>query len=690
MSMQNSYVSGALVLIALIISGCNGQEDFSDAILGGPIIDSTIPDPNFDPTDPCSPRVVGNLIDGGTVKNIGFTCGGFFGNTGETGLEDEQSQNRFVCPLNSTSVTFYIGGETARVPIGSGAFRRAVSQNLNADGVAECQFNTITETYDAGGYDADGPYLYAVADLFDGPARSDVVSHAAENKQIAQNISALLLGLDADVTDDVVAIHNEANRLVFDSEVTFPDFDVPFVSFVDSAGLAQNFLDTIDDAFPGVVGLLPVADTEVQARLVDANGRTAAGIYRFDLLYKDYINLYLAEQGPDASTSLFNAEALLSDLLKQRLQEPEMVVDPEDTSTVDLVTYTFEDEYLPYVLIDRSGRIIGGGAFDVARYVPGNPNAPAPEDQQARIDRLCDEQPLYLTFNGGASLAPNLQFASVEMAPISSPGEVAIKGRFIDGVAYSGVKAPSTEGAPTLTDYEFAYTAPTHTFDAATDGSTLATDLCGSNITKQIFLNNFRRQGLVMPELDSVIMNALFTTPAIYELDYLARAVANDPDPNTSVATSRITVHQDGTIMTDISGDGNVGLAPGIVPPGEYVIGMVSSVIAGNSDPLSPLYISDAKVNIIVFNYGPSGTEVPIKKYGSHFRARLLQETACNTEVLVSPSNVAAKAFWFDAYDITTWLRSTNNPTHEQKYEALRTKAYGFITGKRLDCTPPP
>lgn len=174
MSMQNSYVSGALVLIALIISGCNGQEDFSDAILGGPIIDSTIPDPNFDPTNPCSPRVVGNLIDGGTVKNIGFTCGGFFGNTGDTGLEDERAQNRFVCPLNSTSVTFFIGGETERVELGSGAFRRAVSKNLTAENVQECEFD---DGYIVGRYDADGPYLYAIADLFDGPVRSLSLIH---------------------------------------------------------------------------------------------------------------------------------------------------------------------------------------------------------------------------------------------------------------------------------------------------------------------------------------------------------------------------------------------------------------------------------------------------------------------------------------------------------------------------------
>lgn len=682
--MHSRLFTSSLILLALTLAGCNGQEDFSDAIVAGNIIDGNKPNPNFDPDKACQSRVVGNLVDGGIVKNIGYECGGYRGYTGKKGIPSEVDQNRFVCPLYSTSVRFFLGGANdPREYLGAAHFRVAAPAAANTDdqGGNTCVYLDDTQEYAPGSvYDADGPYLFSVADLFDGPARVDVFDGAA-NEQVAQNVSALLTGLDGTSNDTVVLIDDEAHRLVRDSLVTFPDFAVPFSTFVDSAGLAKKYLDTID-ANAGAVGTLPgpASVGEVVSRLKEANGQTAAGIYQFNMLLELYMAFYIT----DTSTPpIFSDEAIGGSLLALRLLEDGMIrADINVPESADLFIVNNLTEYLPYMLVDRSGRLFSGGAFNVGRYDAGS----GPADPE----ELCEGEPLYLALATGAKLNNNLTFTGMTYEPVEArAGDMTVTGRFINGVAYS--EMPIVDGDTIRTDYELDYGTGGRPFSETIDKSTIKSDLCGATRIDEQLIQSYRRQGLVMPALDRTVMENVFPDPVQYDLDYRRRLDADAEADTASAATAKITVHQDGTIMTDINDDGNVTLNADGIAAGEYVIGMVSSVYPGNADPATPGYYEDAQINIVVYNFGPKGSENDISNYGSHFRARLMPTTDCAAEALYQPVEGTPTEFsyWFGTYDITNWLRTASNPTPEQKYEAMRTKAYGVIKGKRSSACAP-
>lgn len=686
--MQPKSFLFALAIATLMLTGCNGQEDFSGANIGGPIIDGTPkPDPNFDPSNPCSSRVVGNFINKGNVDNIGYICGGYLNYTGQVGIQDlERDQQRFVCPLFSNSVTFFIGGNDAREPLGTAYFRRASSRNLDDEGNNICQYDSATNEFIGGSvYDADGPYLFTVADIFDGPARTDVITDAAEDEQVAQNISALITGLDANTADDIEAIDYEAHKLVFTGATSFSDdfFDQPFADFVSATGEAQEFLNDVSTE-GGFVGTLPANVLDVESSLDFANESTAAGIYRFDLLQPDYLLSYVFEQALNLppEDQIYYSQALLSDLLFTRLQSSDMSTNPSD-SKPDLVPFIFEADFLPFAMIDRQGRILGGGAFDVGQITLGNAGG---------VSRLCDDQPLYLALDGAAQITSDLTLNNVNFEPIGDAGSMSVPGRFIDGVAYSGLKV-DVEGSST--DYESAYDTPGHAFDATKDRTTIETNgLCGSTINDQIVLG-VRRQGLVMPKLDTALMAHFFATPAQYTVNYLARADAADEFPNqTTAATGAVTIHQDGTIVTDLNSDGNAALdTSNPSASGEYVIGMVSSVVPGveNGGTVEEEYFTQSEINIVIFNFGPKNLSSTLTRYGSHFRARLVPDLACagnNSLFLAGDDTLSEHAFWFDTYSITNWLRNTTSPTPEDQYAALRTLAYGYVEGIQAGCTP--
>lgn len=703
--MHSRFSVSLLAVLALSLAGCNGQEDFSGAIIGGNIIDDSNPNPNFDPDNACQSRVVGNLVDSGIVANIGYECGGYRGYTGSKGIPSEVDQNRFVCPLYSTSVRFFLGGRNdPREYLGTANFRVAgpAGENFDQDGNSTCQYNEVSQEYEAGSvYDADGPYLFAVADLYDGPVRVDVITDDEPNEQAAQNLSALLTGLDSSSDPSLVLINDEAHRVVFDLEFLFADdfFDKPFADFVaatPSGGEAQDYLDLISaGAGPTAVGMLPINEFDVEETLGAANFSTAAGIYQFDLRQEDYLLFgYLVEQGQSPDKPLYNADALLTDYLLVNLQAPDMSrADPSLAATTDLVPFVFARDYLPSTLVDRHNRLIGGGSFDVARITLG---------ESGGIDHLCGEQPLYLALGDTVGLGPDLTFENMVFEPVPTAtlpevGTVNIPGRFIDGVAYSGLKsdADDTQVVP-VTDYELAYQDPTHIFDESTDRSLInTTSLCGSSISNQMILS-YRRQGLVAPKLDPLIMDNFFpvATPGQYTLNYLARDVASAVDPNVvSKDTLKITIHNDGSILTDLNVNDNSSYdLDGFIPSGEYVVGMVSSIIAGEEDisTVEEEYLTEAQINVLVFTLGPEDLEPVLPAYGSHFRARIVPDTTCNATNafwLAGDDTLSTNAYWFDSYNITNWLRGTTEATTpEERYEALRTIAYGFVEGVRTDC----
>lgn len=705
--MHSRLLVSLLAFLALSLAGCNGQEDFSGAIVAGNIIDGNKPNPNFNPDNACQSRVVGNLVDSGIVKNIGYECGGYRGYTGKKGIPSEVDQNRFVCPLYSTNVRFFLGGANdPREYLGTAHFRRAerAEENFDDKGNSTCQYNTVDQVYEAGSvYDADGPYLFSVADLYDGPVRVDVITDNAPNEQAAQNLSALLTGLDSSADESLVLIDGEAHRVIFDLEFAFADdfFDKPFADFVTNTAAvdeAQDYLDLISlGAGPAAVGALPVNASDVEQTLIDANSSTAAGIYQFDLRQENYLLGYAVEQGQDPlpENPVFNAEALLTDYLLVKLQSAEMALaDPEDSSTVDLTPFTYAQDYFPFTVVDRHNRLVGGGAFDVARINLGGGG------NTSGLEHLCNEQPMYLALGGTAGLASDLTFQNTTLEPVvtstlAESGTASIPGRFIEGVAYSGIKLDTSDSQ---TDYEFAYNAPTHVFDASTDKSVINTNsLCGATISDQVILG-YRRQGIVMPKLDPVIMEHFFATPGQYTLNFWARNAAADPDPDQAIkATLKVTIHLDGTILTDLNANDNASYdSDGLIPVDEYVVGMVSSVVGGE-DKLSTAedeYLTESKINILVYALGPQELEPTLPAYGSHFRARIVPDTTCvaaNTLFQAGDESLSERAYWFDTYNITNWLRGTTSETASaDRYEALRTIAYGFIEGVRTDCPPPP
>jgi hypothetical protein len=700
--MHSRIFFSLITVLAFAVAGCNGQEDFSDAIVAGNIIDGDNPNPNFNPDDACQSRVVGNLVDSGIVANIGYECGGYRGYTGEKGIPSEISQNRFVCPLYSTSVTFFLGGKNDRREyLGKAHFRKAgpAEENFDDEGNPTCQYNTVDQEYIADSvYDADGPYLFSIADIYDGPVRVDVITDNATNEEAAQNLSALLTGLDSSPDESLVLIDDEAHRVIFELEFEFADdfFDKPFVDFVaDTAATdeAQDYLDLISaGAGPAAIGMLPTNASDVEQVLVGANFSTAAGIYQFDLRQENYLLFgYAVEQGqsPPPANPIFNAEALLTDYLLINLQSPAMSrATPADPNTADQIPFVFAQDYFPFTLVDRHNRLIGGGAFDVARITLGAGGG---------IDHLCGEQPVYLALSGAAGLASDLTFQNMTFEPVAvatqpEVGDAKIPGRFMEGVAYSGLKL-DVNGSQT--DYEFTYSEPTHVFDDSTDQSLInTTSLCGETIDDQVIFG-FRRQGIVMPKLDPLVMDHFFAAPGKYSLNFLARSVAADPDPDVVTKdTLNVTIHEDGTILTDLNANDNASYdVSGLIPTGEYVVGMVSSILAGEDNPATAMineYITEAQINILVFSLGEQSLAQTLPAYGSHFRARIVPDTTCsatNALWFAGDDTLSQHAYWFDTYNITNWLRGTGpTTTDSDRYEALRTIAYGFIEGVRTDC----
>src|SRR5690606_2359325 len=115
-----------------------------------------------------------------------------------------------------------------------------------------------------------------------------------------------------------------------------------------------------------------------------------------------------------------------------------------------------------------------------------------------------------------------------------------------------------------------------------------------------------------------------FATPAQYTLYYHSRADIDDDDFTVASAGQKITIHADGTILTDNDGDGNSGYdGSAAIPGAEHLVGMVSSVFPGVDDinTAPDERLTEATANLLVFNFvGPADIN-DIVRFGSHFRA---------------------------------------------------------------------
>lgn len=677
----------AVAGLAALLTGCNGKEDFSDAVIGGDPLGSGVgAGANFQPDDACAPRVVGALVDAGTVSNIRYECDGFYGYTGVTGLPEETSQNFFVCPMGATSVNFLLGGRTASLQLGTGYFRAAQSINTQA-----CQYDYGAQEYVLGQYDADGIYLFSLSDLIDGPARIDAETNAdTGGKKQVRNMSALLQALDTVAGDELITIDQVAHEIVFDAEspFVFPDgfLTQDYVDFAITGGSAQSYLDAVQAA-GGTVSTSGIPhESAAVAAIRDSNLATNAGIYRFQMIQS-------AADAALVDAEIYTNPVFYGDGLCRAVAGGAINPDAEDGSSDDafdplLLPDFFKyftdpfgfcasfSQFMPSVLVTRRGYISMGGAFNAVDVVSTGSS-------------LCDNNTLdYGAFEASSySFDPNRQFSGWRILGDEEGGIVNVVGRVIGDYAFNGEERDGSIAS----DYKYIYPDLPETayeFSADTDRTSANGVYCGETINDQPIVSLFR-VGTVTPSLDADVMSALSDPqPMRYTLNYISRAQATDEEPNTLTESLRITIHSDGAIFTDFDDDGNPydGIT---VPSGEYEIGMVSSVFRSTVTPEDPAL---AVANILVYNYGPLSLSGVLPKYGSYFRARLVPDNACAGEnALFAASGdfetVAESAYWFDPYAATDVIRT--NPGEagaSARYAGLRTRAYGYVEAVRTDC----
>lgn len=673
----------AIVGLAVVLAGCNGKEDFSDAVVSGdPLGSGAGGGANFNALDACAPRVIGALVDAGTVKNVRYQCDGFFGYTGETGLSREVEQNFFVCPLGATSVTFLLGGRENNVSLGTAYFRRATSKNLNSG----CDYDETIESYAIGQYDADGIYLFSPSDLVEGPARIDATSEGNEDSNKARNISALLQGLDTAPGDETISIDVAAHDVFVTGGYVFPDESIFDSTYEVFAPVAQNYLDRV--AQDGAVGSLPT-DSGINLAISRGNNVTAAGLYRFEL--ETPVHWLLNVSNPD----FFADEVVVSDSI--RLNISAAAINP-DTLEVDPVLPLAIDEFWPVVMATRRGGLLMGGPLDVIDVNGSNSEF---------ISYCTDGVPDYASLsNADSFFSPTLAFSDFVMSHTDAPSSsLTLSGRVIGGYTFNGLSQDDTSE----TDYTNVYRSlpeEAHVFDPVTDKTTLSGTFCGRAISAQPVLSVIK-SGAVTPYLDTEVMSALAATPMRYTLQYKARALADDDEPDTTTLESvPVTIHEDGSIFTDLyggsgspGGDGNPGyVADGPVPASEFEIGMVSSVFRSD---LAPEDASQAMINILVYNFAGITESGDLPQFGSHFRARLkpdLTSTCENTLFAASDSfglrddnldEEPDKAYWFDTYATVEAFKQFPSDTDAHRaglYDALRKRAYGYIEAVRTDC----
>ena len=678
----------AAALMALFLAGCNGQEDFSDAVIGGDPLGSGIgAGANFNANDACAPRVIGSLVDEGTLSNIRYMCDGFYGYTGVTGLPDEQEQNLFVCPLGAQSVTFLLGGRENNLPLGTAYFRSASSRNAETG----CVYNSTEEVYDTGQYDADGLYLFTVSDLVISPARIDAVDMTGdgnENKRKVRNASGLLRALDTQPGDALITIDQVAHDVFIADNSNPSPFNFPvtelikdYAEFSADAGIADQYIDRVESETAATLAGFP-PEGSIPGVLLRSNRATNAGLYRFEMVPTQLDSL-LVEEGVLDPQTLYSHQ-LAFEVASSAVAPGSSVADPFLSNVL---------EFMPVAMVTRRGDVTMGGAFSVIDY---DNNVP-----------LCE--PEGYDYSAFAARSYELDhegtFANWVMDHAFNAGDtLTMRGRLFSGYAFSN----ETSNTGVVSDYSVLYgdlPAGAYQFFDDTDRTEFDGDYCGTAITDQPVFT-FSRAGTVVPRLDPEVMQTLApdVAPLQYTLSYLNRNNADDVDPTNLKASLRITIHRDGAVFTDLydaggalgSPDGNTAYVPnGALPAGEeFQIGMVSSLFR---DPLNPLDPSKAVLNLVVYNYAPLLENSTLPMYGSHFRARLVPDAACEGGNRLYPASLDFEtdtdlsAVWYDPYAAAQAIKSTDPETDAVlRYESLRKQAYGYVEAVRTDCPPPP
>ncbi len=282
-----------MAFAALALAGCNGGEDFSDA---------TVPGCPLGANCDINPRGDSLIeLQGPRVANLGYQCGNSNGYTRDeaytpAGLNIEVPAFHALCPASSRSVEFYIGSaifEGNRVILGS----YQLPQQLRK-----------------------GTYQLTLADLIESPRRTEVQDGAAGTASPALNRSALLHALNQQGNDPDAAIIipgeqdlagdiGDPNTILDAQPELAAENGFNYSDFDEFKAAWQGFIDRVNTETP-VDGF--ANDTgDYEARLLEGNDRTRAGLYAFEIAGECIILEGCDFGGEDGSTVSFTLNALV-------------------------------------------------------------------------------------------------------------------------------------------------------------------------------------------------------------------------------------------------------------------------------------------------------------------------------------------------------------------------------------------
>ena len=237
---------------AVALAGCNGGEDFSDAIIGGgnPIDPRPDPAPIPDDDEPAVEiELVVGIDDGGTyrtanIANINYTCTEAVGVVEDGGLKPYIAR----CAPTADRVEFFVGGTLTgdrRISIGTAHLPLCTGRSGGSGGQSGCAGGTgffqvaLADLIPVGINDSIGAERPLTA-----PARRDATDAAVRNR------AAFLLALDQTPGDRVITIDPVAhNNSSLAPETNFSQTDyAAFVDYWDDWVEVQLGKDLPDDS----------------------------------------------------------------------------------------------------------------------------------------------------------------------------------------------------------------------------------------------------------------------------------------------------------------------------------------------------------------------------------------------------------------------------------------------------------
>lgn len=620
---------GASLAAAVLLAGCNSGEDFSDADLGGPIIQ---PSPTGDTLNPDSDSTLIEFAAGGgandsagntegVVNNLGFRCVGS-GTASFTGNGTDVDPGTAVCSRDDEAVEFFIGSTSdpdKRVVLGKVWIPAGSNQ---------------------------GRYQVSTTDMIESPSMVDPTADAR-----VLHMAALLQALDADpATPRIVDIPPEAHDAVanccdgipappdppFDETKNYSDFQTDW----------QNWLDHVETQSGATLDFPAQADAEEQ--LQKSLDRLRAGTFSAQALGSDVFGRSILESLNRDQSILFQIPVLVfpdgrtqgvglvfeaSDannrgLVKIRdgaeLTSIQKLVDPGES--LDAWTMVETDGSQQTASIELAGRVLGNSTYydeegdDIpSDYDVDYPDAdfqPVPGEDPSRFDGSA--------FNGAISDSDGLYWmtrsglVSVDWEPVRLQDLTMNQGdRFYDITLYRACVGESDDGS---------FCQP---IDAKEIGS-----------------------GLNYPE-------TIGSDDA--QIEVTEERVKQDVMGNTDF---RIQILDDGNIVTDtdkdcsdVTGDPGSGYDDG--DNTEYRVGFVSRT-------------ADDSFNMVLYMAGGPHNVIP--QYGTQVQGRV--NLAGSDELLrLGDENFSngIRAFWRDLYRPIRFdqSESSGNDLDSRKFSAL-------------------